>query len=194
MVLFCCFGSLVTPRSLEKRAGGVVERVWWSPSQLDHSPESSLLVWSCYCSVYYDIYCPLFYWKLLYKAKKMSRKIHFKKPNTFSLEFNYLHALLWHIKVCLKYAGQRRFVNSVKYLPRRFNTTQPEVWCVMIKSCLSIFNLGAFCLSVTSCIKWPHPFFWECFTSSSLYLPGCPLKLAIGKSIGIIQHVVSSAD
>lgn len=159
MVLFCCFGSLVTPCSLEKGAGGVVERAWWFVSQFDRSPESRLSVWSCYGSVEYDIYCPLFYWKLFLALLGGHKKY---TTTTFNLEFNYLHTLLWHTK----YAGIRskegRFINSVKYLPTRFNPTQPGVGCVMIKtqSRLFVFYLGAFWFSVLKRPRLLQPGFY----------------------------------
>lgn len=49
----------------------------------------------------------------------------------------------------MRETGQRRFINPVKYLPTRFNTAEPDVWCVMIKrqgwlfvSYICAFGLG----------------------------------------------------
>lgn len=159
MVLFCSFGSgyATFPGERGRRCGGaslmlsepVRPLSWVKPLGMVVLPRCSMTF-----TVPFSIRS--FYLKQKTKQKNLSvgPKIQHYRTTTFNLDFNYLHILLWDtpsMPLCssMRETGQRSFINPVKYLPTRFNTAEPDVWCVMIKrqgwlfvSYICAFGLG----------------------------------------------------
>lgn len=154
-LLFWISGYAAFPGERDRRCGGASSMVSEPVRPLK---PLGMVVLPCYCVVWH-LLSPFLLEAFTYEKTTHLWEQKVQNYRTTNLQLNYLHICYDtpSVSLCssMQETGQRRFINSVKYLPACFNTTQPDVWSVMIKrpSWLFIFYVRAFRSSV---LKWPY--------------------------------------